>query len=123
MNLALNVSWPQRRCFSIGFLTWSFLMLVGCSNPLEPEENKIAFDGYYFSSKLSRSKLDVRSFDLSVRRANRSLGGGGEGGRYEATRFCIKIYGTSEIKWVLGPDDQSSGLTGKVLKLSGECDV
>ena len=42
MNLALDVSWPQRRYFSIGFLTWSCLMLLGCSNPLEPEENKIA---------------------------------------------------------------------------------
>ena len=123
MNLALGITWPQSRYFSIGFLTWSFLMLVGCSNPLEPEENKVAFDGYYFSSKLSRSKLDDRSFDLTVRRANRSLSGAREAGRYEATRFCIKNFGTSDIKWVLGPDDQSIGLTGKVLKLSGQCDV
>ena len=123
MSLALNVSWSQSRYFSIGFLTWSFLMLVGCSNPLELEENKIAFDGHYFSSKLSRSKLDDRSFDLTVRRANRSLSGAREAGRYEATRFCIKNYGTSDIKWFLGPDDQSIGLTGKVLKLSGQCDV
>ena len=123
MNLALNVSWPQSRYFNICFFTWSFWMLVGCSNPLEPKENKISFDGYYFSSKLSRSKLDDRSFDLTVRRANRSLSGAREAGRYEATRFCIKNFGTSDIKWVLGPDDQSIGLTGKVLKLSGQCDV
>ena len=123
MNLALDVSWPQRRYFSIGFLSWSCLMLLSCSNPLDPEENKIAFDGYYFSSKLSRSKLDDRSFDLTVRRANRSLPGAREAGRYEATRFCIKNFGTSDIKWVMGPDDQSIGLTGKVLKLSGQCDV
>ena len=123
MKLALNVSRPQMRYFRIGFLTWSFLMLVGCLNPLEPEENKIAFDGYHFSSKLSRSKLDDRSFDLTVRRANRSLLGAREAGKYEATRFCIKNFGTSYIKWVIGPDDQSIGLTGKVLKLSGQCDL
>ena len=123
MTLALDITWPQSRYFSIGFLTWSFLTLVGCSNPLEPEENKVSFDGYYFSSKLSRSKLDDRSFDLIVRRANRSLSGAREAGRYEATRFCIKNYGTSDINWVLGPDDQSIGLTGKVLKLNGQCDV
>ena len=123
MNLALDVSRPQRRYFSIGFLSWSCLMLLSCSNPLDPEENKIAFDGYYFSSKLSRSKLDDRSFDLTVRRANRSLLGAREAGRYEATRFCIKNFGTSDIKWVMGPDDQSIGLTGKVLKLNGQCDV
>ena len=123
MKLPLNVSWRRRRYFSIGFLIWPFLMLVGCSNPLEPEENKITFDGYYFSSKLSRSKLDDRSFDLTIKRANRSLLGAREAGRYEATRFCVKNFGTSDIKWVLGPDDQSIGLTGKVLKLSGKCDV
>ena len=123
MTLALGITRPQSRYFSIGLLTWSFLTMVGCSNPLEPEENKIAFDGYYFSSKLSRSKLDDRSFGLTVRRANRSLLGAREAGRYEATRFCIKNFGTSDIKWVLGPDDQSIGLTGKVLKLSGQCDV
>ena len=122
MNLALGITRPQSRYFIMGSATLSFLIIVGCSNPLELEENKVSFDGYYFSSKLSRSKLDDRSFDLTVRRANRSLLGAREAGRYEATRFCIKNFGTSDIKWVLGPDDQSIGLTGKVLKLSGQCD-
>ena len=123
MTLALDTTLPQSRYFSIGLLTWSFLTMVGCSNPLEPEENKVTFNGYYFSSKLTRNRLDDRSFDLTVRRANRSLSGAREAGRYEATSFCIKNYGTSDIKWVLGPDDQSIGLTGKVLKLNGQCDV
>ena len=123
MNLALYFTWPQSRYFRIGLLTWSFLIMVGCSNPLEPEENKVSFDGYYFSSKLTQNKVDDRSFDLTVRRANRSLSGAREAGRYKATRFCINNFGTSDIKWVLGPDDQSIGLTGKVLKLSGQCDV
>ena len=87
--------------FSIVFCVVVFDAL-SCSNPLDPGK-KIAFDGYYFSSKLSRSKLDDRSFDLTVRRVNRSLGAR-EAGRYEATRFCIKNFGTSDIKghW---PDD------------------
>ena len=123
MTLAIGITRPQSRYFSIGLLTWSFLTMVGCSNPLEPEENKVTFDGYYFTSKLTRNRLDDRSFDLIVRRANRSLPGAREAGRYEATRFCIKNFGTSNIKWVSGPDDQSIGLTGKVLKLSGQCDV
>ena len=123
MNRAKGITWPQGQYFIMGLAASSFLIMVGCSNPLELEENKISFDGYYFSSKLSRSKLDDRSFDLTVRRANRSLSGAREAGRYEATRFCIKNFGTSDIKWVLGPDDQSIGLTGKVLKLSGQCDA
>ena len=123
MKLAKGITWSQSQYFIMGLATSSFLMMTGCSNPFELEENKVSFDGYYFSSKLSRSKLDDRSFDLTVRRANRSLSGAREAGRYEATRFCIKNFGTSDIKWVLGPDDQSIGLTGKVLKLSGQCDV
>ena len=123
MKLAKGITRPQSQYFIMGLAMSSFLMMTGCSNPFELEENKVSFDGYYFSSKLSRSKLDDRSFDVTVRRANRSLVGAREAGRYEATRFCINNYGTSDIKWVLGPDDQSIGLTGKVLKLSGQCDV
>ena len=123
MKLAKCITRLQSQYFIMGLAASSFLMMTGCSNPFELEENKVSFDGYYFSSKLSRSKLDDRSFDLTVRRANRSLSGAREAGRYEATRFCIKNYGTSDIKWVSGPDDQSIGLTGKVLKLSGQCDV
>ena len=123
MKLAKGITWPQNQYFIMGLAMSSFLMMTGCSNPFELEENKVSFDGYYFSSKLSRSKLDDRSFDLTVSRANRSLSGAREAGRYEATKFCIKNYGTSDIKWVLGPDDQTIGLTGKVLKLSGQCDV
>ena len=122
MKLVKGITRPQSQHLIVGLATSSFLMMTGCSNPFELEENKVSFDGYYFSSKLSRSKLDDRSFDLTVRRANRSLLGAREAGRYEATRFCIKNYGTSDINWVLGPDDQSIGLTGKVLKLSGQCD-
>ena len=123
MNLAKGITQLQNRYLNLGLATCSFLIVMGCSNPFELEENKVSFDGYYFSSKLSRNKSDNRSFDLKVRRANRSLLGAREAGRYEATRFCIKNFGTSDIKWVLGPDDQSIGLTGKVLKLSGQCDV
>ncbi len=123
MKLAKAITWAQTQYFIIGLATSSFLIMMGCSNPLELEENKVSFDGYYFSSKLSRSKLDDRSFDLTVKRANRSLSGAREAGRYEATKFCIKNFGTSDIKWVLGPDDHSIGLTGKVLNLTGQCDV
>ena len=123
MKLAKAITRAQTQYFIIGLATSSFLIIMGCSNPFELEENKVSFDGYYFSSKLSRSKLDDRSFDLTVRRANRSLSGAREAGRYEATKFCIKNFGTSDIKWVLGPDDHSIGLTGKVLNLTGQCDV
>ena len=122
MKSEKGISSPKNRTFIL-FLACSFVVTVGCSNPFELEENKIDFDGYNFSSKLTPNKSDDRLFDLTVRRANRSLSGAREAGRYAATKFCIKNFGTSDIKWVLDPDDESIGLTGKVLKLSGQCDV
>ncbi len=122
MKSEKGVNSPKNRNFILG-LACSFLVTVGCSNPFELEENKIAFDGYNFSSKLTTNKSDNRLFDLTVKRANRSLSGAREAGRYAATKFCIKNFGTSDIKWVLDPDDESIGLKGKVLKLSGQCDV
>ena len=123
MNSATVTNWLGTRYFVMTLIFCSCLILLGCSNPLTLEENKVSFDGYYFPYKLVRNKVDDRSFDLTVKRANRSLPGAREAGRYEATRFCIKIFGTSDIKWFLDPDDENIGLTGRVLKLSGQCDV
>mgnify|MGYP003315785807 FL=1 len=123
MNSATVTNWLGTRYFVMTLIFCACLILLGCSNPLTLEENKVSFDGYYFPYKLIRNKVDDRSFDLTVKRANRSLSGAREAGRYEATRFCIKIFGTSDIKWFLDPDDENIGLTGRVLKLSGQCDV
>ena len=123
MNSAKATNWFENRYSVTTLILCSCLILLGCSNPLTLEENKVSFDGYYFPYKLVRNKVDDRSFDLTVKRANRSLSGAREAGRYEATRFCIKIFGTSDIKWFLDPDDENIGLTGRVLKLSGQCDV
>ena len=123
MNSAKATNRFENRYSVTTLILCSCLILLGCSNPLTLEENKVSFDGYYFPYKLIRNKVDDRSFDLTVKRANRSLSGAREAGRYEATRFCIKIFGTSDIKWFLDPDDENIGLTGRVLKLSGQCDV
>jgi hypothetical protein len=123
MNSAKATNRFENRYSVMTLILCSCLILLGCSNPLTLEENKVSFDGYYFPYKLVRNKADDRSFDLTVKRANRSLSGAREAGRYEATRFCIKLFGTSDIKWFLDPDDENIGLTGRVLKLSGQCDV
>ena len=123
MNSAIASNRFGTRYFVMTLILCSGLILLGCSNPLTLDENKVSFEGYYFPYKLVRDKVDDRSFDLTVRRASRSLSGAKEAGRYEATRFCIKMFGTSDIKWVLGPDDENISLTGRTLKLSGQCDV
>ncbi len=123
MNFAENINFIYKLFSCSISVLCSFFVLMGCSNPLDLEENKVAFDGHYFSSKITQNKTDDRYFTIKVRRASRSLSGAREAGRYEATRFCIKNFGTSDIKWALGPDDEHVGLTGRILKLSGKCDV
>ncbi len=121
MNFTAKLLFCTRRFAKIISVLGCFFILLGCSNPFELEENKVSFDGYKFSTKLNRDKVDDRSFSLVVKRANRSLSGAREAGRYEGTKFCIKNFGTSDIEWVLNPDDNNVGLTGKVLQLSGRC--
>jgi hypothetical protein len=123
MNFAENINFIYKLFSCSTPVLCSFFVLMGCSNPLDLEENKVPFDGHYFSSKITQNKTDDRYFTLKVRRASRSLSGAREAGRYEATRFCIKNFGTSDIKWALGPDDENVGLTGRILKLRGKCDV
>ena len=123
MNFAETINSGHKTYFYAGLVLCTLFMLMGCSNPFGLDENKVPFDGYYFSSKITQNKTDDRYFILKVKRASRSLSGAREAGRYEATRFCIKNFGTSDIKWALGPDDENVGLTGRILKLSGKCDV
>ena len=123
MNSAVVTKWVGTRYFVMILILCACLILLGCSNPLSFEENRGPLGATHFPYKLVRNKADDRSFDLTVRRASRSLSGAREAGRYEATRFCIKVFGTSDIKWFLGPDDEDISLTGRVLKLSGQCDV
>ena len=123
MNFVENINFIYKLFSCSTPVLCSFFVLMGCSNPLDLEENKVPFDGHYFSSKITQNKTDDRYFTLKVRRASRSLSGAREAGRYEATRFCIKNFGTSDIKWALGPDDENVGLTGRILNLSGKCDV
>jgi hypothetical protein len=51
------------------------------------------------------------------------LVGAREAGRYEATKYCINQYGTSDIAWVSGPDVEDGSLTinNDELQLRGAC--
>ena len=59
-----------------------------------------------FNSKL-KVGLNKKDFEITVLRANRSLSGAKEAGRYEATIYCVNKFGTSDIVWDLDPEDVS----------------
>tara|TARA_R110002033_G_scaffold136535_1_gene176020 strand:- start:2953 stop:3279 length:327 start_codon:yes stop_codon:yes gene_type:complete len=95
------------------------VLLAGCT----AQEDRLAFDGKYFSTNVS--KVDGRRdvFTLQVKSAAQSIEGARESARYHATAYCIRNYGSSDINWVVGPDApaESLRLDGGVLTFQGAC--
>ena len=102
------------------FIPLSILLLFGCSARIN--ENRVAFDGFMFNSKL-KVGLNKQDFEITVPRANRSLGGAKEAGRYEATIYCVNKFGTSDIVWDLDPDDVSKVSSSKSIFIKGRCRI
>ena len=101
-------------------------LATGCANMRDKLSNKekITFDGYYFIAKVDRPERKVRDhFMVYVRNPQQSLKAAREAGRYEAVKYCIKEYGTSQIDWIRGPDVEDSALAfdNERLVLEGTC--
>lgn len=93
--------------------------LVACT----PSEQVPSFDGIKFRAQLSKVDKQRDQFLVKVSKASQSLVGAREAGRYEATKYCINQYGTSDIAWVSGPDVEDGSLTinNDELQLRGAC--
>ncbi|MDA9352089.1 hypothetical protein N9Q74_01910 [Ascidiaceihabitans sp.] len=93
--------------------------LVACT----PSSQIPSFDGIKFRTKLSKVDKQRVQFSVTVLSASQSLAGAREAGRYEATKYCINQYGTSDIAWMSGPDVEDGGLTitNDQLQLRGAC--
>ncbi len=96
------------------------MLLAGCGG----RQEELAFDGQNFRANLSRSGGDRQEFSISVRPVSASFDGALQAGRYEATRYCIENYGTSDVDWVVGPDQQfgTYPIENDTLLLSGACE-
>ena len=102
------------------FIPLSILLLFGCSARIN--ENRVAFDGFMFNSKL-KVGFNKQDFEITVPRANRSLSGAKEAGRYEATIYCVNKFGTSDIVWDLDPEDVSKVSPSKSIFIKGRCRI
>lgn len=80
----------------------ALLFLSACNN-----DNQVLFEGFYFRSSAAPvdKKVTLKEFTVGVWDVDQSLTGAIEAGKYEATRYCIKNYGTSRVKWVSGPPE------------------
>lgn len=105
--------------FALGLLVAAALAVPACTK----KNTRVLFNGNYFPAKSSAVKDDRQSFVVRVQRIERGLDGAREAARYEATRYCIENFGTSEIEWIRGPDaeDGTLDISGSTLVVSGTC--
>jgi len=96
-------------------------LVAACSGTTR-NVNAVKFDGHYFAGRASKSSLDPHGFSVRIRNAAKSIAGAREAARYEATIYCIEQFGTSDIIWSIGPDDEAISLSNGSLTLAGRCD-
>ena len=95
-------------------------LVAACSGTTR-NVNEVKFDGHYFAARASKSSVDPHGFSVRIRNAAKSIAGAREAARYEATIYCIEQFGTSDIIWSIGPDDEAMSLSNGALTLAGRC--
>ena len=96
--------------------------LVAACSGTNRNVNAVKFDGHYFAGRASKNSADPHGFSVRIRNAAKSIAGAREAARYEATIYCIEQFGTSDIIWSIGPDDEAISLSNGSLTLAGRCD-
>lgn len=101
------------------------LLLVSACGEAPSRSTRVAFDGQYFRAKVKpvNKKTAPAEFTVTVNDVSASIDGAREAGRYEATKFCIQNFGSSRIKWKLGPDTEPQNLRieNDKLTFAGSC--
>lgn len=82
-------------------------LLTGCSSF---REDRQTFDGQVYRGKAKKADDDRKDFIAEISPVSASLNGAREAGRYEGTRYCIENFGTSRIRWAVGPDTDPAQL-------------
>ncbi|WP_299591628.1 hypothetical protein [uncultured Tateyamaria sp.] len=103
-----------------GALLIAALLLSACQ---ERRSERVAFDGVFFRATSGKVDKQREQFEIGVSPVSASLEGAHEAGRYEAVRYCIKQFGSSDIVWIEGPDAEDGRLriSGDKLLLRGTC--
>jgi len=103
-----------------GIALIAMTVLAGCAE----REQRVLFNGNYYPGKARAQKEDRRNFTASVRRAGRGLEGAQQAVLYEATRYCLTNFGTSEIAWSgvpVGAEGPVYGRSGDTVSVRGRC--
>lgn len=82
------------------------------------------FEGEYYKTKAKAvDRGNKKEFVVTVNDVEKGVEGAIASGAYQATKHCLRFYGTSDIAWTVGPDTppEQLGLEDGVLTLSGKC--
>lgn len=94
------------------------LALPACGN----RDEDVAFDGQFFNARAKKVDGERDQFEVTVKPFSASADGARAAGEYEAIKYCIDLYGSSDIIWQRGPDDEDGLLVaGDTLSLRGAC--
>jgi len=103
-------------------LIGALLLTAGCA---EQRKRLVPFDGFVYRAKTAAidKKVSRADFTATIFAVSQSLKGAREAGRYEGTKYCIQEYGTSQVKWRVGPDSPGDQLRiiDDTLTFSGKC--
>lgn len=120
----------KERLFRLLLLTALIAALVlvsGCGrlglNRLTGNGERVEFGDTRFRAKVEMDREDRRNFSVSVRPAAIDLANAIEAGRFEANKYCIRGYGSSDIAWTAGPDRavEDIQIVDDTLTLAGRC--
>lgn len=94
-------------------------LVAGCTD----SKNRIAYDGKYFRTKVSKVDGQRDEFVVNVRDVSQSVAGARAAALHAANSYCVGTYGSSDIAWVVGPDtpDAALGLEDNTLSYRGTC--
>ena len=105
---------------ALATVVFASTLVAACSGTIR-NVNAVKFDGHYFAGRASKNSADTHGFSVRIRNASKSIAGAREAARYEATIYCIEQFGTSDIIWSIGPDDEAISLSNRTLTLAGRC--
>jgi len=121
-NRLIRCHWGARLAL-LGLCFGALLATAGCA---KREDKLIPFDGYLYKAKARPvdKKVSRADFTATVWEVSQSLEGARQAGRYEGTKYCIAQYGSSRVKWSVGPDTPPENLriVDDTLTFAGRCD-
>ena len=89
-------------------------------------DDDVRFDGNRYRARLDAPRDDRKAFTVVVPdAAGPRLAGAREAGRFEATKHCIALTGSSRVIWGDGGPDAPAGtlaLEGGTLTMTGRCE-